>query len=125
MYSGVDNTRAFFNVDQKRVDSFSSESFPSHVLSELKEKNEARINQRVKNGSQFINRCRRLKLAEDGDHGTANPAHQPGSGYNVYEGYLWKKGRQFGGWKGEYFAIVDNKSVSVFFISWGRVNFML
>ena len=94
------------------MDKFVSEVnmiFPDHVISELKEKNNARIDQRVKTGTHFINRCRRLKVADETDEGSPRPEARRN---NVYEGYLWKQGRQFRGWKCYYFAIVDNQSVS-------------
>ena len=111
MYSGVDNTRHYLAADKKRMDKFVSddEYFPTHVISELKEKDNARVDQRVKTGTHFINRCRRLKVADETDDGSPRPEARRN---NVYEGYLWKQGRQFRGWKCYYFAIVDNQSVS-------------
>jgi len=102
------------------MDKFASEDiFPDHVISELKEKNNARIDQRVKTGTHFINRCRRLKVADETDEGSPRPEARRN---NVYEGYLWKQGRQFRGWKCYYFAIVDNQSVSFFYSNEGRAS---
>ena len=95
------------------MDKFSSEEiFPAHVISEMEEKNNARVDQRVKTGTHFINRCRRLKVTDETDEGSPRPEARRN---NVYEGYLWKQGRQFRGWKCYYFAIVDNQSVSFFY----------
>ncbi|CBY22279.1 unnamed protein product [Oikopleura dioica] len=108
VYSGVDNARNFFGADKKRMNSFDPQNVPAHVLSELEEKNKARVDQRVKTGTHFINRCRRLKVVDETDEGSPRPEQRRN---NVYEGYLWKQGRQFRGWKCYYFAIVDNQSI--------------
>jgi len=108
VYSGVDNAPYFFAADKKRMNAFDPQNFPAHTISELEEKNKARVDQRVKTGTHFINRCRRLKVADEADEGSPRPEQRRN---NVYEGYLWKQGRQFRGWKCYYFAIVDNQSI--------------